>query len=291
MSFSDGFSFSKWIKGSIVFSAILISCFLKKPSAGEMLLFALVAGFGIMSLMSGGYEKCAGPENEVKPVKSPAASGDKLLEEFAAWAAHDYNNIFTSISGYLVLMKELRPDDDELQEFLRRTAAAVRAGTRLSDEISCFSPAASMKPDCLDTSGVIRSLAEIVSGECRRRNIELQIQEGGESLIFKATGRRLLSCLTNLVLNSCEAIGKDGKIILAAGRIGEKEIYISVEDDGPGIPGDNKEKIFEPFFSTKQGNSGIGLYGVSKCISRMNGKIKLDSSPGRTVFSFIFPSA
>ena len=97
--------------------------------------------------------------------------------------------------------------------------------------------------------------------------------------------------LINLLINAIQAVGKkpDAKIKLNAWLNSQGRVIIEVEDNGPGIPDEVKEKIFIPFFTTKKDGSGIGL-SLSRQIMRLHrGTINVNSIPGKkTVFTLKF---
>ncbi|MDF3820195.1 PAS domain-containing protein [Leptospira sp. 96542] len=100
----------------------------------------------------------------------------------------------------------------------------------------------------------------------------------------------LLHVWTNLIYNSLQAMSFKGKLKLSV-KENETDVIVSVADSGPGIPYEIQSKIFEPFFTTKPTGegSGLGLDIVNKIIKKHNGKIELDSVPGKTIFKIFLP--
>ncbi|NBU97252.1 MAG: GHKL domain-containing protein [Spirochaetia bacterium] len=100
---------------------------------------------------------------------------------------------------------------------------------------------------------------------------------------------------TNLIHNSIQAMNGKGTIILDLKQIESQEgrqIQVSVEDNGPGIPPEIQKKIFEPFFTTKPAGegSGLGLHIIGKILEKHRGKISLESEAGRTKFTILIPA-
>lgn len=118
------------------------------------------------------------------------------------------------------------------------------------------------------------------------RNIQLRISVEETGLRMHADQNMLLQVILNLVKNSCEALEgqQNPLIILKAGRADDAQIRLSVEDNGPGIPSELLDKIFVPFFTTRETGSGIGL-SLSRQILRLHGgNIHVNSRPGCTIF-------
>lgn len=100
---------------------------------------------------------------------------------------------------------------------------------------------------------------------------------------------RLRRVFNNIISNGIEIKGEGAEIRIAIYKEGENG-YIDIKDNGPGISEDKKEKIFEPFFSTKKGGTGLGLAIVKKILTEHKGKIKVFSRLGEgTLFRVILP--
>jgi len=88
--------------------------------------------------------------------------------------------------------------------------------------------------------------------------------------------------LWNLILNAAQATGEGGMILISTAQWRDSKgldmVRLTVADSGPGIPENIKEKIFEPFFSTKEDGTGLGLPIVARIVDCLGGKIELDSS-------------
>tara|TARA_B100000989_G_scaffold160655_1_gene119940 strand:- start:67 stop:576 length:510 start_codon:yes stop_codon:yes gene_type:complete len=96
---------------------------------------------------------------------------------------------------------------------------------------------------------------------------------------------------TNLIHNSIQAMAGSGKIVLRLKKVDKETVCVEVEDNGPGIPEDLQERIFEPYFTTREKGEGTGL-GLSisrQIIQEHNGTIELESEPGKTCFKVYLP--
>jgi signal transduction histidine kinase len=96
----------------------------------------------------------------------------------------------------------------------------------------------------------------------------------------------------NLIRNALQAMDYSGSIALRSG-VRDGEAFVEIEDSGHGIPDEIKERVFEPYFTTKPGGEGMGL-GLDICrriVETYRGRIEFESRPGRTVFTASFPAA
>jgi signal transduction histidine kinase len=113
-----------------------------------------------------------------------------------------------------------------------------------------------------------------------------------DDITLVADDKLLAQAFINIVKNSIEAFGKykeDDFISMSADRNPDGRVVLTIKDNGPGMDSDTLEKIFVPFFTTKESGSGIGLSLSRQIIRIHNGSITCDSSPGRgTTISMIF---
>ncbi len=135
------------------------------------------------------------------------------------------------------------------------------------------------------------NIGRLMTPNMAGKNIRFSIEVDPESLELNADPELIEQVLINLLLNALQAIeGRTGAEIQMKASLNDRgKIIIQVIDNGPGIPSENLEKIFVPFFSTKQGGSGIGL-SLSRQIMRLHrGTIHVHSeSGGQTVFTLTF---
>src|ERR1019366_79246 len=97
--------------------------------------------------------------------------------------------------------------------------------------------------------------------------------------------------LVNLLQNACEALGEKGNILVTADCARDNSIEISIADDGPGIPPDKIERVFEAYFTTKERGTGLGLAIVKHNVELYGGTVRVQSEFGKGVeFTVIFPA-
>lgn len=144
-----------------------------------------------------------------------------------------------------------------------------------------------------DLSQLTKEVGLLIRQQLSEKGIKyIEHLEEGVSCI--ASFEDIKRVLTNLLLNAMDAVSAVGdrkpEISISLKRR-KKDISIEIVDNGPGIPAQALKKIFEPYYTTKKGGTGLGLYIVQKIINEHNGKIKVQSILGRgTTFSVILPS-
>jgi signal transduction histidine kinase len=107
----------------------------------------------------------------------------------------------------------------------------------------------------------------------------------------RATPNELLQVLVNLIVNAADA-APHGTIEVATARVGAERVAISVKDNGPGVPEAVRERLFEPFYTTKEPGkgTGLGLYICRRIVTRLQGAIRLETGPGGTTFTVELPA-
>lgn len=218
-----------------------------------------------------------------------------LLGQLAGGLAHDFGNILTSINGFSKLIA-MKSTSEQITDF---AASIERAGLRAHDLIKnllAFSRGDSRQSVIFNVTDIIEEVKEMMFGAAPK-SIIFTAQYPDEGLMILGDPGKIHQCLLNLCVNARDAIAdRAGTVSIRAQRNdGEKQtVIIEVEDTGGGIPPDIIDRIFDPFFSTKEKKEGTGLglsvvYGI---IKSHRGEITVQSRPGEgTTFTIELPAA
>ena len=144
---------------------------------------------------------------------------------------------------------------------------------------------------------LLREIVELLRPKLERNAIKLRIGDTAASW-FQGDPQQLKQVLLNLVQNAAESISENGQITLRSRRDtlllrGERTdvVVIEVEDNGAGIPLDVQERLFDPFFSTKENGTGLGLAIAARIIDRHEGALVFETEQGRgTTFGIVLPT-
>jgi signal transduction histidine kinase len=130
---------------------------------------------------------------------------------------------------------------------------------------------------------------ETFSEEARRRSIDYRVEVDARPVIV-SDGDRVLQIVGNLLSNAFRATPDGGRISLGLAQA-NGTIHVSVEDTGPGIPAEKRERLFRPFVSERPGGTGLGLTIARELSSALGGRIDLDSEVGRgSRFELLLPA-
>ena len=144
---------------------------------------------------------------------------------------------------------------------------------------------------------LLREIVELLRPKLERNGIKLRIGDTSDAW-FQGDPQQLKQVLLNLVQNAAESIGENGQITLRSRRDtlllrGERTdvVVIEVEDNGAGIPLDVQERLFDPFFSTKENGTGLGLAIAARIIDRHEGALVFETEQRRgTTFGIVLPT-
>lgn len=133
------------------------------------------------------------------------------------------------------------------------------------------------KPEPL--SNLIQEAVTTIAEKARRHKISLQVEiQGDKETMLYCDRHRLQQGLMNLLVNAIEATPPQG-VVTIRGLTTKKEVWIEVIDQGRGIPAEERQRILQPFITTKRGGTGLGLPIVNKVITAHSGRLEINDSP------------
>jgi signal transduction histidine kinase len=131
----------------------------------------------------------------------------------------------------------------------------------------------------VDLVEVLKRAAVVAEPEAHRRNVRLMLQAPGRLRVM-ADGSLIRRALENLMLNAIEFAGQSPPGQVTAALLPRaREVLLIVEDDGPGVPADERDRIFQAYYSSKSGGTGLGLALVKQVMEAHGGTIASEASP------------
>lgn len=208
------------------------------------------------------------------------------LSLLAGGLAHDFNNILMGIRGSLSLASDKVGPAGEVAGLLHEAEEALGRATGLTGQLLTFAKGGAPVKEPVQLEELLRSEARFASAGSPTR-VDFDIEDGLWTVY--ADGGQLRQMTMNLVLNAIQAMNGPGSIEIALENVQLTDedtselppgCYVKIQftDSGPGIPPENIERIFNPYFSTKM-SSGLGLAGVHSIVSRHGGRVVADSPP------------
>jgi two-component system, cell cycle sensor histidine kinase and response regulator CckA len=223
----------------------------------------------------------------------------------AGGVAHDYNNISSIIIGYGTLALEKVNLNDSLHADIMEILAAAKRAADITRQLLAFARQQTIAPKVLDLNDTLKNMLKMLQrliGE----DIELTWLSGAEVWPVKIDPSQVDQILANLCVNARDAIADVGKVIIETKNVRFDEDYcadhmgfipgdyvlLAVSDDGSGMAMESLDKVFEPFYTTKDvgKGTGLGLSTVYGIVKQNNGFVNAYSEPGKgTTFKVYLP--
>lgn len=219
-----------------------------------------------------------------------AAQKMSALGELSASLAHEIKNPLSSIRGTAEILLDDYPDDHPKREFVQ---ILLKEASRLNgtvEEVLRYSRGQRGKEELTEPlSAVIARVVKLLSSQLKGKSVDLTLTGTQKGDDFYVAGGKVAQVFLNIILNAIDAVPKGGRITLSVEYEGEGR-EITIADNGSGISDQEKERIFEPFYSGKEGGTGLGLVISRKIIESYGGTITVgDGDEGGASFAVFLP--
>ena len=239
---------------------------------------------------------------EMRRLEDQVIQAEKLatLGQLAAGVVHELNNPLTSISiysEYLLAKAQTQAHADPSDtEKLRRIVENGERMLRFTRDLVTYARPSSEQPDTVLVHDVLDQALVFCEHVVRRNNTSIERDYSHQLPPIRAIKGQLHQVFINLITNACHAMSdRAGCLRVAAEHVdGANTVTVRLTDNGPGIPRDHQELVFEPFFSTKREGegTGLGLSIVRKIVQQHSGTVRVESESGRgTTFEIALPIA
>jgi signal transduction histidine kinase len=246
---------------------------------------------------------------EIEATESQVRQAQKMeaIGQLTGGVAHDFNNILTVITGTIEILGEAVKDRPHLAQITNMIGAAAARGADLTQHLLAFARRQPLQPRSVDVNALVIEAARLLQPTLGEQ-IEVESMLAHDSQPALIDPSQLSTAILNLALNARDAMPDGGKLTLETRNVVLDENYaginsevspgnyvmIAVSDSGKGIPVNLLEKVFEPFFSTKEvgKGSGLGLSMVYGFVKQSNGHIRIYSEEGHgTTVKLYLPRA
>jgi signal transduction histidine kinase len=200
----------------------------------------------------------------------------------AAELAHEIRNPLVAVQTFLQILPE-RLDDPEVTVDLRGVALTeLQRVARLLNELLGMARASVATFAATDLEAVVEQVVRLLRVSARKKDVELE-RHGDRLPSGAADASRLKQALVNLVLNAIQASPTGATVVVTTKTGGDAHgpfVEIAVRDEGPGIPEEQREAVFHPFFTTKDNGTGLGLPVTRQIVADHGGTIAVEGAPG-----------
>jgi two-component system sensor histidine kinase PilS (NtrC family) len=209
--------------------------------------------------------------------------------ELAAGIAHEIRNSVLPISGSVQLLAQERDRNQEEAKLFEVIEREMENIERFVSALLRYTASQAPEPGRVD----LTALAGAVADEIRLlRKPGVTVGVEGRAGAARGDVEHLRQALRNLVMNAVDAVGEEGTILIRVGEDAAGRPWMEVEDDGPGIPAGERERILQPFYTLKPGGTGLGLAIVSRIVEDHEGQLRLtEGAAGGARFRIVLQPA
>lgn len=210
-----------------------------------------------------------------------------VISHLAASISHEVRNPLTASRGFMQLLQQGYTSPEKMRTFLDIAIKELDRAEGIIQDYLTFAKPAEDKKEAINVSTEIKKIVEILQPLANMNSVELDFSLApylvfGEKSKFK-------QCVINVAKNAIEAMPEGGKLSLHVERKGDF-IYLHVRDTGIGMSKEQVDRLGEPFFTTREKGTGLGMMVVYSIVDSFGGKVKVKSEKGNgTTFSILLP--
>jgi len=234
--------------------------------------------------------------NELAKSREHLLQAEKLalVGKLAAGMAHSIRNPFTSVKMRLFsLARSLRLTDTQKDD-LTVISEEIRHIDTIVQNFLEFSRPPKLKMQAISPSSVVDSAIQLLEHRLKSYDVTIRVVREFPLPDIQADPEQLKEVIVNLIVNACEAMEKGGSIVIREEERLDPSLartaVIHVSDNGPGISEAIREKVLQPFFTTKEEGTGLGLSIAARIVEEHQGRLEFSSNPGKgTTFTIALP--
>jgi len=227
---------------------------------------------------------------EIRAMQARLIENERIvtIQRLPAGIAHEIKNPLAAAYGIAQMFKPGEPVEPDLLNRLLKTLYRTKEQVF---ELLKHSKPTLQKLETVRLSKLLEETISLLTYELRKKSVEV-IREFDERVAAYVDSSQMGQVFLNLIMNAIDAVKENGRIRIRVKNGYDGSAQVIIADDGAGIPEENLKRLFVPFFTTKEGGSGLGLSICLQIIKNHNGRIAVKSKPGKgTVFSILLPSA
>ena len=215
-------------------------------------------------------------EDEIELSRRLAAIG-----RLTSGVAHEVKNPINAIVVHLeVLRQKLHSVDPDTRRHMDVIGAEIKRLDRVVQTLVDFTRPVELRLADMDLRRLVDEVVTLASPEAERHRVRIHREINPEPLPVRVDVDLVKQAILNIVINGVQAMAEGGSLYITSGCEGDGAV-ISVRDEGPGIPAEIRTKIYNLYFTTKKGGTGIGLPMAYRVLQLHNGSLEFDSVEGR----------
>ena len=221
---------------------------------------------------------------EIRSLEQRMRESERLaaIGRMAGGVAHEVRNPLSSIKGLALLLKNKFAEGSRERDTADLLIQETERMNRTITEMLSFTRPATLRLSPVDMAALLRRCLELVKAEAADGGVVADLAVPANLPAIQADADRLQQVLMNVLLNGLQAMDQGGRLtVTAAPADSGQSVEIRIADTGKGIPPELLSQVFFPYFTTRQGGSGIGLAISQKIVTDHQGTIEVESEPGQ----------
>ena len=221
----------------------------------------------------------------------------EAIGQLTGGIAHDFNNLLTVIRGSADLLRRQDLPDGRRRQYVDAISDTADRAAKLTGQLLAFARRQALKPELFDAAAQITGIGHMLRTVLGSR-IQLKIEAECPDCYVKADTAQFETSLVNLAVNARDAMDGEGQLTISVSSArddsGSDVVHVRVADTGHGMNPDQLERIFEPFYTTKEvgKGTGLGLSQVYGFVKQSEGEVSVESRVGKgTTFTITLPKA
>jgi two-component system sensor histidine kinase AtoS len=239
-------------------------------------------------------EKIQKTTADLRKAEAQLIRSEKLaaLGQLAAGIAHEIRNPLTSINILIHSIAESFPSETAHREDLKVVEEEIHRINEIIDQFLRFAKPALPLFEKTDVLPIFEDTLQLLRPQIERQQITVQ-KDFSSLPSITIDKEQMKQVILNLLMNAIQAMPEGGRLKLSGRITGDHHwIQFSIKDSGIGVPPEDMHKLFDPFFSTKEGGIGLGLSIAHRIIDQHHGKIEVESTSGKgTLFTLWLPTS
>jgi two-component system, NtrC family, sensor histidine kinase PilS len=210
------------------------------------------------------------------------------FQRLAGGLAHDFNNLFMAISGNVELLRMDLPDGSMGRECLDDIAEATRRGVERCNEMMVYANRRPIRPEPLDLGQLVSDRLDGIRDRASDA-IQIDLTLADSLPATTADPGRIIPLIDALLDNALAALGGGGTLTVVVDQHADGT-FVRIEDDGPGMDEDTRRHMFDPYFTTSDHATGLGLAWLVGVMEVHGGRVDVRTAPGEgTAVELHFP--
>lgn len=211
-----------------------------------------------------------------------------IIGELAASIAHEIRNPMTALKGFIQLLEpSIKQEHGMYYEVI--TSELARIDSIINEFLILAKPQA-IKYEVKDICQIMKETVDLLNAQAVLYNVQFKTSYESKLPPMFCEPNQLKKVFINIIKNAIEVMPYGGNISITINSLGDNHIKVSIQDEGSGIPKEKIQKLGEPFYTTKEHGTGLGLMVSYRIIEEHKGKIEIESEVGEgTVFHITLP--